>query len=117
MFDVNGMTITLTAGDTAAVRMECAGYTFGADDRAIFTLQASGGAIVMEQEHELEDGAFIQEFQNADTENWPAGSYSWDVRYVIGPYRDATGQITNGDQVITPMRPQTLTLIAPVGNV
>ena len=116
MFIVDGTTITLTVGDTGAITIRASGYDFGEDDRALFTIKSASGSILVEEPHEMVDGAFTHYFHNDDTGDLSPGNYSWDVRYVIGPYWEGT-RIVDGDQVITPMTPQTLTLIAAVGEI
>ena len=117
MFSVDGTTISLSVGDTGAIEFTSTGYTFASEDRAIFTIRTATGVAVIEEEHELTDGAFTQYFHNSDTDGYAAANYTWDVRYVINPYRDSNGKIVDGDQVITPMTPQTLTLLPVVGDV
>lgn len=117
MFNVTGMTIELSVGDTGAIDFTSTGYTFASEDRAIFTVRTINGVEIIEEEHELTDGAFTQYFTNSDTDTYTAGNYLWDVRFVINPYRDGNGKIVDGDQVITPMTPQTLTLLPVVGEV
>ena len=120
MFNVNGYDITLSKGDTGVIRITTTTtYTFAAEDRAVFTLKDGTGAIVKEVVAELteENGVFTVEFFNGDTDQLAAGSYNWDVRYVIHPYYDESGKIINGDQVITPRQPMGLTLLNVVGEV
>ena len=51
------------------------------------------------------------------TDSLAAGTYQWDVRYVIHPYYDDDGNIVNGDQVITPHQPMEMQLLNVVGEV
>lgn len=118
MFFIDGMTISLSIGDTGAVKVTASGHTFASNDRAIFTVKGGDGTVLIEAEHELDaNGAFVHYFLNNDTDRASAGNYRWDVRYVINPYRDTNGRIVNGDQVITPFLPQTFTLLGVVGDV
>ena len=114
--------IHLSRGDTASFIIRATGYTFAAEDRALFTLKNGSGNIVFEQAYSLTDetlgnGAFQVDFHNPDTDALATGVYSWDVRYILGPYYDESGRIINGDQVITPQRPQSMELLAVVGEV
>lgn len=87
-------------------------------DKAIFTVKTGSGVVMMERVYDLdEDGSFLVCFHNADTELFGAGSYMWDVRYVLNPYYDENGRIVDGDQVITPYGPQNLVLQGVVGTV
>jgi hypothetical protein len=123
MFMVDGTNIILSRGDTGAVKINAvatldgAAFTFGADDRALFSVKNSNGEIIMQKAYTMTDNSFTVYFQNEDTEGLAAGSYSWDVRYVVNAYFDASGNIVNGDQIITPKNPMTLTLLNVVGDV
>lgn len=118
MFNVNGMNIRMTAGDTGAFVMHIAGYTFTANDAVIFTIKTGSGGVIIEREyHPDENGDILVCFFNAETEGYGAGTYYWDVRIVINAYRNDAGKIVNGDQVITPIEPQTFELITAIGTV
>lgn len=94
MFSVDGTSITISRGDTGAIRMTAnvtrrdtgAAYTFGERDRAVFTIKASNGQIVKQMSYPMIDNEFLVVFMNQDTDQLGAGGYSWDVRYVINPY-------------------------------
>ena len=123
MFNVDGYNITLSRGDTGAMKVTAeatlAGepFTFGADDRALFSIKNGQGEVVKEKIAAMTDNEFTVYFLNADTDRLAPGSYSWDVRYIIHPYYDASGRIVDGDQVITPKEPQTMNLLTVVGDV
>lgn len=123
MFEVDGYTIRLSRGDTGAMRVKAVAtlddepYTFGSDDRALFSIKNGQGEIVKEKAAQMENNEFVVYFLNADTDGLAPTTYSWDVRYIIHPYYDASGRIIDGDQVITPKEPQTLNLLTVVGDV
>ena len=119
MFGVNGYTITLSRGDTGAIKVTATtDYTFTSDDRALFSIKNAVGEVVKQQAFALDENkSFTVAFFNTDTDNLAAGAYSWDVRYVIHPYYDASGKIVNGDQVITPKQPMEMQLLQVVGEV
>lgn len=123
MFIVDGTTISLSCGDTGAVKINAIAtlngnaFTFGANDRALFSVKNSNGEVIMQKASVMDDNSFTVYFQNEDTEGLAAGSYSWDVRYIVNAYFDASGKIVNGDQIITPKNPMTLILLNVVGNV
>lgn len=123
MFKVEGYTISLSRGDTGAIRVRGNAtlngepFQFGQDDRALFSIKNNQGEIVKEKIATLEDNAFVVYFLNADTDALAAGPYSWDVRYVIHPYYDSRGRIVDGDQVITPKEPQSMNLLTVVGDI
>ena len=123
MFRVNGYNITLSRGDTGGMRVKATAtlhgepFSFGQDDRALFSIKNGQGEVVKEKVSALTDNNFMVYFLNADTDNLSPGNYSWDVRYIIHPYYDASGKIIDGDQVITPKEPQTMNLLTVVGDV
>ena len=96
MFNVDGTTITVSRGDTGAVKIIASTtrrdtgdpYTFGERDRAVFTIKATNGTLVRERAYQLRNNQFTVVFYNQDTESFEMGSYQWDVRYVINPYYD-----------------------------
>ena len=123
MFNVEGYTITLSRGDTGALRITATAtldgqpFTFGEDDRALFSIKNGQGEIVKEKVAAMENNSFVVYFLNADTESLSPSNYQWDVRYVIHPYYDSEGRIIDGDQVITPKKPQTMTILTVVGDI
>lgn len=121
MFRIENGAITLSRGDTASFTVTASGHNFAAEDRALFTLKDSAGAVVLERVYaldtELGNGVLLVQLSNSDTDQLAVGAYSWDVRYVLGPYYDDAGRIVDGNQVITPKTPQGMTLIATVGEV
>ncbi len=119
MFEVNTTSgeIRLSRGDTGAVVFRATGYTFAAEDRALFTMKSVDGTVVKQSAYEIEDGAFTVGFANAETDYLTPGTYTYDVRYIINPYYDGEGKIVDGDQVITPKTPRTVILLATVGQI
>lgn len=119
MFNVEGFTITLSSGDTGALKIVAdTEYTFAENDRALFSVKNAIGQIVKQSAFALDnDKSFVVTFFNADTDKLNPGAYSWDVRYVINPYYDSQGNIIDGDQVITPKQPMELQLLQVVGEV
>lgn len=123
MFNVEDYTITLSRGDTGAMKVNATAtldgepFTFGADDRALFSIKNSNGEIIMQKASAMTDNSFTVYFLNSDTDSLAPGSFSWDVRYIIHPYYDDDGNIVDGDQVITPKTPQTMNLLTVVGDV
>ena len=123
MFTVEGYNIRLSRGDTGAMKVKATAtlegepFTFGPDDRALFSIKNGQGEIVKEKVAELVNNEFTVYFKNADTDNLAPTNYSWDVRYIIHPYYDSTGRIVDGDQVITPNEPMTMNLLTVVGDV
>ena len=124
MYNVDGTTIKLSRGDTGALIVEADAtlngepFTFGSDDRAVFSIKNNQGEIVMQKVSAMTDNAFTVYFLNADTDSLaPGNNYSWDVRYVIHPYYDDDGKIIDGDQVITPEEPMTMNLLTVVGEI
>lgn len=96
MFEVNGTEITISKGDTGAIRCRANAkrrdtgepYVFSERDRALFSIKYSN-QIVKQKSYPIVDSKFTVVFFNADTDQLIAGGgYSWDVRYVINPYYD-----------------------------
>jgi len=119
MFNVEGYVITLSRGDTGAIRFTAqTDHVFDEVDRALFSIKNAVGDMVKQAAFPLDENkSFVVSFFNTDTDSLAAGSYSWDVRYIIHPYYDATGKIIDGDQVITPRQPMDLQLLQVVGEV
>ena len=117
MFSIDGTTITLSRGDTGTVTVGVSGYTFGSNDRALFTVRnASTKQVIMRRELSIESGVVTITFVNSDTDSLDAGRYEWDMRFVINPVY-TNGGISDGDEIITPELPMTLTLLTTVGQI
>lgn len=119
MFDVRDYTISMSRGDTGAIKVNTdTDYEFSSNDRVLFSIKNALGEVVRQQVYPLEaDKSFVINFANSDTDYLPAGTFSWDLRYIINPYYDETGTIVSGDQVITPKAPMELMLLQVVGEV
>ena len=123
MYNVEGYQINLSRGDTGALKVTATAtldgepFTFGEDDRALFSIKNGQGEVVKEKIAEMTNNKFTVYFLNSDTDSLAPGNYLWDVRYIINPYYDASGRIVNGDQVITPKQPMNMQLLTVVGDV
>lgn len=119
MFRVNTETntIELSRGDTGALKLRVSGYTFGSEDRALFSIKNGSGTVVKQRAYAMENNEFTVTFFNADTDTLPPGTYSWDVRYVVHPYYDESGNIVDGNQVLTPNLPMQCNLLTVVGDI
>ena len=121
MFNIEGSTITLSSGDTGSMVINATGRTFGADDRALFTVSNENGTqVLMESEYEITDGHFTVVFTNDLTDDWEPGTYKWEVRFVINPVRetvDGEQVITGGEVVNTPMIPQDLVVLGTLRHI
>ena len=115
--DDSDYSITLSKGDTGAVTFSSTGYDFGENDRALFTIRNSRGAVIKSTAYELTNNAFTVTFRNSDTDTLAAGTYNYDVRYIIHPYYDENGTIVDGNQVITPRQAMRITLLDTVGEI
>ena len=121
MFNVDPVTkkITLHRGDTGEVTFTASGYTYGSDDRALFTVKSANGTEIIKTVYELENNAFTVEFTNAMTDYLAPGVYEYDVRYIVDPvYDQATGLIIeDGDNVYTPGSPFYIEILNTVGQI
>lgn len=123
MFVVEDYNISLSRGDTGALRVNATAtlagepFTFGSDDRALFSIRNANGEIIMQKASAMVNNSFTVYFLNNDTDSLSPGAFTWDVRYIIHPYYDDDGKIINGDQVITPKQPMTMALLTVVGDV
>ena len=118
MFKVDPETraIELHRGDTGVIGITAKGYTFGASDRAIFTLRGPSGTEIMKEVKAMTNNRFEIEFKNSTTDYLEPGVYSWDVRYVKNPIY-VHGEIIDGDAVFTPEDAMSLTIRATVGQI
>lgn len=119
MFNVDSATkkITLHRGDTGEMTVHVTGYTYGPNDRALFTVKDTSGSEIMSEIFEMVDNAFTVEFANADTDYLSPGIYWWDVRYVIDPQYDTGGKMIDGDAVSTPGSPFEMQVLGTVGQI
>jgi hypothetical protein len=121
MFNVQDRTITISRGDTGAVRFYIDGYAFANNDVAIFTLSTAAGVNIMTVVSDngalADDGMFTVYFRHDDTKDLSEGNYVYDIRIVINPRRNASNDVVNGDQVLTPEDPGTFVVKAVVGKI
>ena len=118
MFVVEGNQITLHRGDTGTIGITATGYTFGNDDRALFTVKSSNGTVIKQGVYAMTNNRFEVPFTNQDTDSLESGTYEWDVRYVVNPeYDQETGAIVDGDAVATPMDPSPCVIRRTVGQI
>lgn len=119
MFTVEGNTISLSRGDTGAIKFTAdTEYEFAPEDRALFSVKNGVGETVTESAFALDENkSFVVTFFNSDTDSLAPAVYNWDVRFIIHPYYDDSGRIINGDQVITPNAPMNFNLLNVVGEV
>lgn len=117
MFETNGRTIRLSAGDTGIIGFEVKGTALAEGDLAVFTVRRRSGEMMMEKVLTPEDNVLKVPFLNADTERWREGEYLWDLRIVLGARTDADGHVTDGREVITPFAPGALRVMKAVGRI
>lgn len=124
MFNVTDGNVVMSQGDTGSLTFKATredGENFGEDDYAVFTIKSAAGEKVREQYFPLngtENGKFVVNIYNNDTDFLSLGQYTYDVRIVIGAIWSG-GRIVNGDNVITApeVNQRTITLVATVGEV
>ena len=107
--DENTGAVEMNVGDTGSWFIDGArddDVPFTADDRAVFTVKNAAGEIVIDREYGLADenlgnGTIFVQLDNNDTDKLAPGTYTYEVRFVVNPYRE-DGKITSGDIVDTP---------------
>ena len=97
MFEINKDTsaVTMHRGDTGAYYANLrrkSGEDFGENDRAIYTVK-NGATVMIEREFKLDDenlgnGKILIAFRNSDTDTWPGGTYTTEIRVAINPKRN-----------------------------
>lgn len=114
MFDVQELdgSVTVSQGDTGSWEIEAQrddGEDWTADDLAVMSI-CMGDDVILErtyrldnpeQDETLANGVIRVELSNADTSAIPPGSYTWEMRYIIGAYTDGE-EIVSGDGIDTP---------------
>jgi hypothetical protein len=97
--DYDTMAITMHQGDTGSFKIGAtreSGAAWTEDDRMQFTVMNGQGEIVMQRyyrlddQYDLGDGKVLVEFHNDDTDQWPAGTYSTELRFDVSPVWDGT---------------------------
>lgn len=125
MYNITGKNIYLSAGDTLPfyIDIDAGGFQFGQYeeyenkyDIALFTVKNGSGKTVLVRTHDLSKGDFLIELKSTDTKDLSPGSYSYDVRFLIG-CRKVGDTYTLADQVITPEQPGTITIVRAIGEV
>lgn len=111
MFAVDETTgrIEMNCGDTGDFFVDAErddGEPFTSDDRAVLTVANAMNEIVMTRIYGLADsdlgnGTIHVELSNNDTDDWPPGAYTYEIRYAVNPVWES-GVITSGDLVDTP---------------
>ena len=99
VFDTETGNLSLYAGDTGsfALRIRRSGGESWPDTaRMLYTVKNGAGDIVMQRIYRLDDqwdlgdGVVLVEFHNDDTDTWPAGSYSTEIRVNLTPVWNGT---------------------------
>lgn len=106
MFRLNadGTTIEMIRGNTGTLRIRLTGYTFGNNDRVLFSMRNPGGTEVKSEICEVDENGWIEvEFVNSDTDYLRKGDYTYAVTAVTDPEYDAGGKMIDGSGVDTPV--------------
>ena len=97
--DLTTMDIKMNRGDTGSfwvAASRASGDEWTADDRMLFTVRDGQNEIVMQRFYRLDDqwdqgdGIVLIEFHNDDTDTWPTGQYSVELRFDINPWWSGT---------------------------
>lgn len=111
------MNLTITQGDTGLLTIAAeSNHTFTSQDRAVFTVKKYDRPVLVSKHTPDERGTVQIEFLHDTTECLHPGAYQWDIRYVLDAEINACGHVTGGREVITPMKPATLTIVEAVGE-
>ena len=141
MFNVNleTMEITMHQGDTGSFKISAeraSGTAWTENDRMLFTVMNGQGEIVLQRiyrlddQYDLGDGMVLVEFHNDDTDQWPAGQYTTELRFDVSPIwngtaptarcvnalAEGTPKMIEGDVVRT-MIQSTLTIAGIIGEI
>lgn len=99
MFEINkeNSAIQMHRGDTGAywvtLRKKNDGGDFEDGDVALFTVKQND-RILIDREYPLNDddgagnGRFLVAFRNSDTDTWPGGTYTTEIRVALHPVRN-----------------------------
>ena len=121
MFDVNTETgrIDMHRGDTRAYTIRFTGYTLTSNDRVLVTFK--------KDYLRPENNRVRIRMRNPETDYLEPGDFSWDVRVIIDPVYDDSGNvvegsgqevpIVDGGAVSTPKDPMVLHIRTTVGQV
>lgn len=111
MLELNGLSVRITRGDTAALAVTLTGDVPPNGSRAIVTLKrAVGTAAIWEKRLSVQDGVVSITLAHEDTNITP-GEYRWDMRLIM--------YAANGlpAEIITPFTPQPWRVLEVVGDV
>jgi hypothetical protein len=118
MFDVSGMHIRISRGDTGLLTILAKGDAkLTQEDRAVMTIRRRGGGTMLAEMTAVPDdeGKVQFAFTHEMTERWKPDAYEWDVRYVLGAQLNGS-EVTGGREVITPMQPAPFVVVRTVGS-
>ncbi len=97
----DGTTILMHRGNTGILTINLTGYSFGNNDRVLFTMKSLSGSEIKSQICQVVDGAIEIPFINTDTDYLAPGDYIYAITAATDPvYED--GRIVNGSGVYTP---------------
>ncbi len=95
-------TIEMHRGNTGTLRIHLKGYTFGNNDRVLFTMKSMSGSEIKSQICEVDAEGYIEiPFVNTDTDHLTPGQYVWAVTAATDPVYEG-GKIVDGSGVCTP---------------
>ena len=113
--DLTTMTITMHQGDTGSFKIGATRENETAwteDDRMLFTVKNGQGEIVLQRIYRLDDqydlgnGKVLVEFHNDDTDAWEGGTYTTELRFVVGPIWDGTAPTARCVNALSPGTPK-----------
>lgn len=117
MTTINGYSVSIPQGDSGGFTVVTSGYSFGADDRALFTLKDGNKKTIRREVMTITDGAVAIEFAPAETRKMPVGDYTWELRFITDATFDGNNVLTGGTDIDTPRTEMRLSITRVQGEI
>ena len=117
MTTINGYSVSIPHGDSGGFTIQMTGYTFGEDDRVLFTLKDGNKKTIRRDVLEITDNAVSIEFTPAETRKIPVGDYTWEVRFITDAVFDEDDNLIGGTDIDTPRTDMQLSITRTQGDI
>lgn len=117
MITINGNSVSIPQGDSGGFTVRTSGCSFGADDRALFTLKDQNSKTIRRDVMTITDGEVDIEFVPGETKRMPVGDYTWELRFITDATFDGDGNLTGGTDIDTPRTDMRLTITRVQGEI